>query len=253
MREFENWHVMAGGLNFDWLAENQEKVLIKTALEGTSYPYRFRRGVMSVSWAQKATEALVDMRLLKVAREELWQARRKHQVYGLTPLGFSVAFVIYLLKYSSSDKLRQLIISNESVIPLVLGKWDYFQRRGVEEAAFSRLDRVTNFFAKGYCDCLRLKRAYKYEVVKKEFLDDAVLTKQFTEEFYSLLPAWTLPTFSRKEVLKWYRVLLEEDDIKLIVLEILKDTLEQGRYLSQLAKEIMSKAKGTRTHGASTL
>lgn len=234
MREFKNLLKLLRG-DIDFLTKKQEAVLIETVFRGTSYPFGFKNR-MWVSTAQKVTMSLVDKWLLRIVREEPWHAGMKKRIYGVTPIGFSVAFELCALKYPQKDFMK-LVMANKSVVPLVLGEWDYFQKRGVEKDALERLGYVTRYFVKACRGRFR-------DLLEEGEYRSEVFRDLFTQEFYSLFPGgMTTTLLNKKDYLRWYKVLTENRRIRPIVLKILKKESKVARFHVRLVEEIMAMTK----------
>lgn len=235
MREFKNLLKLLRG-DIDFLTKKQETVLIETAFKGTSYPFGFKNR-MWVSTAQKVTMSLVDKWLLRIVRKEPWRAGMKKRTYGVTPIGFSVALELCALKHPQKDFMK-LVMANKSVVPLVLGEWDYFQKRGVEKDALERLRYVTGYFVKAY-------RGHFMNFLEGDRDRSDVFRDLFTQEFYSFFPGDRAdPLFrNEKKFLRWYKVLIENRNIRPIVLKILKKESKVARFHVRLVEEIMAMTK----------
>lgn len=125
------------------LTGKEKEIILLLAREGLKTRYDlFKKGggIVSSSTAHNLLKDLGEKGLIKVEREEAFRIRgRKKKLYGLTFKGLISVF----LQRESRKYIDKIVERQEKLLPLILGKWQHFQKSGVnEEQFYNALQRV---------------------------------------------------------------------------------------------------------------
>lgn len=219
-----------------WLSELVKK------LKKWRWTRRVEEKARSRGGVQKALHRLHKKKLLEVVREEKLPSGVKQAWYDLTLRGLVVALTYEDMR----DYIDEIAKHKADKLPLVLGKWDYFTKKGAREQLTAALcwaldDPLVAFYVGTWNELPDSTQALKDRLTERVLFFSMDLTSGWSLDYQ-------LP-FGRKSVFmgadEWVRILLGDPDLK----EYLKRNLEHfterfERYLEdiKLLKMLVAKA-----------
>lgn len=155
--------------------------------------------------------------MLEQVKIEPWRAGMKKRTYGLTIAGLSQALGLP----DARAHLPEIVKASRDLLPLVLGKWDHFEREGVEDFALDQLE----FAARYVCSVVESDR-----ILRGKLKPITVDVELFTTAFYE--PRYAHRRY--RDLLRWFRVIGRDPEIRSFVEKLLdRDSKEYSKQLER--------------------
>lgn len=194
------------------------KALLITGREGSMYGYKLMRKMnIRLSSAQYLLRELEKQGLIRVIKEEPWRGSMLKRTYGLTCHGFC-----RLLQHPEAwEFFTEMRVKNTTLFPFIFGKWDIFEKMGVEGIALEHLKSLTgilDFFPRFYQEIYGPEGVLNLHFEKWE--EDVFVREALTTLFYD--PVSILGGVrSNEDYERWATVVTSDKEIFLLTNKIL--------------------------------
>jgi DNA-binding MarR family transcriptional regulator len=206
------------------LTPTSRRALEHVAQRGRAHTYRLAR-TLNLKWStsQDVVRRLKKGNLIRFIGEEPGEKRRR-LVYGPTIWGleFALQQVINRNDWEAVDEIAK---SNVELWPLVLGRWEYFKSKGLEEQVRFRLASTIARF---------VGPPQAWDELSTQMKDEQKRVQELTAHFYERLTYWV---GNRREMRRWYRALAEDAELLKFVMDHRRAILRQHRLVIRKTEE----------------
>jgi hypothetical protein len=201
--------------------------------------------VFSREGVEKALHRLQKKNLLEVVKTEKLLSGVKQTWYDLTLRGLVVALTFQ----DMWDHIDEIAKHKADKLPLVLGKWDYFAKKGAKKQLIAALswavdDPLVAFYVGTWIELPDSKQALKDRLTERVLFFSMDLTSGWSLDYQLPYSIKSLSILGAKE---WIEILIGDPDLK----EYLKKNLERfaerfARYLEDIKLLTLLVAKAER-------
>jgi hypothetical protein len=219
-----------------YITESSWKALEEMVKRGRLHAYELVRSLY-LKWptAQDAIRRLLNGKLIRYAGEEPGEKKRIRRIYVPTEWGMLLVLG-ETVRRGNWEAVREIARSNAHLWPPVLGKWEYFEKKGVGEEARERLKMV----------CRWIPPAEHWDE-RSGTRDPKEALEGWTEEFFGLYPWYG----KREKRLEWCRAIREDPELHELVTAIYRKIVEEQRlaleryenYLNDLESQTRKREK----------
>jgi hypothetical protein len=216
------------------ITENSWKALEEMVKRGRLHTYELVRS-LHLKWptAQDAIRRLLKCNLIRYAGEELGEKKRIRRIYVPTEWGMLLVLG-ETVRRGNWEAVREIARSNAHLWPPVLGKWEYFEKKGVGEEARERLKIV----------CERIPLAEHWDEQSGTW-DPKEALEGWTKVFFGRYPLYG----NREKQLEWCRAIGEDPELYELVTAIYRKIVEEHRLALEKYESYLNDLSQTRKEG----